>query len=476
MKPIRLIIGILLPVLYTQFLLADVTNGKSFYRHKREFQYPLRPEEVTDLHHAIRLDDTLSAVERLASIKYFLLGGNTDLAKLRLLHASYKNDFSRPIQLRYLAIVSFIEGKYAESLEYLNKPELAQFEYLKKVCLLKSMNLVILDKTRELETFWPQCREATLGHTTSLHLWIETLISLRIKENRDAVQAPFKNLAIENNSGDFLRIYLKLALYLNQQQVIFPRLPYMSIEVFKNDELRELIGMLYYRDGQLLNTYKFIEDLDTPNSENIKGNIYLAQNKYELAYAQFKLALKAKSNSANALERIIPVAWRLRQWKDGLGYLSKYEVSSEKESEKNAITAAFLIQIGEFEKAREILLKLTQRYENGNTPEINTLLMYTYLNLKDELNLAKFAGKACEQKVGLACWMVYQMSIWEDISLTSFRDEKILSSKESLVEKFKSSFTEEPLKEAVYISQRDVEELENAEINLLPDTQETVLP
>src|SRR5690606_1361977 len=107
------------------------------------------------------------------------------------------------------------------------------------------------------------------------------------------------------------------------QKVIIPKIPDFAPEVFQDKELRELIGFLYYREAELVKAYEFIEDLDTPNSENIKGNLYLAGKKYELAYGQFKLALNRKNNSQNALERITPVAWLLSQWEDGANYVEE---------------------------------------------------------------------------------------------------------------------------------------------------------
>jgi hypothetical protein len=56
--------------------------------------------------------------------------------------------------------------------------------------------------------------------------------------------------------------------------------------------------------------------------KNIKGiSIYL-QEKEELAFAQFKLALSMKQNSLNAFERILPLAWRLGRWQEGVKYSS----------------------------------------------------------------------------------------------------------------------------------------------------------
>ena len=68
--------------------------------------------------------------------------------------------------------------------------------------------------------------------------------------------------------------------------------------------------------------------------ESLIRRVEQASAPSELAYAQFKLALKRKNNSQNALERIAPTAWILNQWEEGAIYASRLEARPGEESNK----------------------------------------------------------------------------------------------------------------------------------------------
>src|SRR5690606_9600805 len=99
---------------------------------------------------------------------------------------------------------------------------------------------------------------------------------------------------------DQLKVILKLAMYLNQESLVVDQIPELTVDQLQDPEVREIAGQIFFRTGSLARSYRFIEDLKSPNSENIKGNLYILRNKYELAYAQFKLSLEQKLNSQNA--------------------------------------------------------------------------------------------------------------------------------------------------------------------------------
>src|SRR5690606_30757295 len=247
---------------------------------------------------------------KLAEVKFAMINGNIERAKILLLQQGFNTGFGKIIKKRYSAIISFIEGKYQTSLDTLNDPDFLFDQHFTHICSLKTLNELILNKTADATETWRRCNKLTVLLSENANLWPAVLVNLK-KNPKEAIKQPFEKMNIANESFDTIRLFLKLALYLNQQKLIIPKIPDFAPEVFQDPELRELIGFLYYREAELVKAYTFIEDLETPNSENIKGNLYLAQNKYELAYGQFKLALNRKNNSQNALERITPVAWLL---------------------------------------------------------------------------------------------------------------------------------------------------------------------
>jgi hypothetical protein len=57
-----------------------------------------------------------------------------------------------------------------------------------------------------------------------------------------------------------------------------------------------VISFIYSRLHDNKKALSFIDDIDSPNAENIKGNIRLRNKEYELAFGHFKLALNKKED------------------------------------------------------------------------------------------------------------------------------------------------------------------------------------
>lgn len=431
-----------------------------------KFTYPMGKAKLEDAQIKRAITEQRSINNYLARVKFEMINGNLDKAKVLLLDEQFDQNFSMPIQYRYLAIINFIEGNYQRSLELLQKKEMYQEGNNQHVCLLRNLNYLILNRHFEAINDWSFCQGIT--RSSSQHLWMDTLVKLKTSKSNESFKKVLANINIENERDDFLRIYLKLALYLNQPDKIFARIPYLGESIYEVDSTRELLGLLFYRKGDLKTAYQFIEDLETPNSENIKGNLYLAQKKYELAYAQFKLALKRKKSSQNSLERIIPVAWMLRQWKDGLDFTQALEVNSKDQLKKLLILAAFEIQLEKFADARAKLEKIVISSKSTQSKETNQLLSYVTLMQKDLNSTRSYNLKSCKDFYGLNCWLQYHLSTWDDFSLTIKRDENIhtdiktkTQTEKSLLDEYRSNFKPSPLAEDIYIGQPDIEELDN---------------
>lgn len=434
------------------------TPREDLNTYRGKFKYPLSDSKVSEKNITRSIENNQNILKKLARVKFEIINGNLNKAKVILLDTQFDQDFSMPIQYRYLAIIHFIEGDYQRSLELLQKKEMYQEGNQKHICLLRSLNLLILNRDLEALNDWTVCRSLTTS--TSSHLWMDTLVSLKTSKNKDVFKKAFADINIENERGDFLRIYLKLALYLNKQDKVFPRIPYLGSAVYEDNLTREILGLLFYREGEVKTAYQFIEDLESPNSENIKGNLYLAQKKYELAYAQFKLALQKKKNSINALERVIPVAWILRQWKDGLKYTQKLEVAPEDELKKLTLIALFQTQIEEYKTARGILEKVYSESKASSKVEVHQLLSYVSMKNKDLDSFKLYNSKSCSKLDGFSCWLQFHLDIWDDFSITIMRDEPIHAGV-NLLKTFREGFDANPIKEEIYLGQPDIEELDN---------------
>lgn len=436
--------------------------------YRSGFKFPSSKAHDAELAFEKKLGELDSITFNLARIKLAIINGDYDIARILLLKAKYDKNFSLPIQSRYLAILEFIQGNYSKSLEALQQKELSRIKYKDKTCLMETLNLIIVDKASEASENWQNCKRYLAGKNNSDHIWMDALVDLKFEQQTKIAAKTLDGLNIENERGDLLRLYLKLALYLNEPDTILERIPYLSSTVFSNPRTRELLGLLYYRQGEIVKAYNLIEDLSTPNSENIKGNLYLAQSKYELAYAQFKLALKRKSNSQNSLERILPTAWRLNQWEDGARFSKMLDTNSLNENERLALQAAFLTKAQMHDEARTAL-KTIVKNKQGQTPlEVNQLLAFNAFVTKDPKSLFMNSNSACAQKDGHACWIRAHMLVWEDLTLLADREDSIFEESEDLLKEYTEGFTVNPIKETVFINQKNIEELEDAQIELIP--------
>jgi tetratricopeptide (TPR) repeat protein len=405
--------------------------------------------------------------EDLKKIKYYLLNGETRLAKLHLGRLAYKKTKLRPIVYRYLGILSFIESDFASSLDYFSRPELRDSPHFGKICTLKVLNQIVLSKKHDLEKDWARCQLENFRNFREENLvWLETLVNLKLSPRKGVTEVPFQKMRLAALTPNELKIMLKLSLYLNQERVVESELNDLTMDQLQDTEVRELVGQIFFRSGAFAKAYRFVEDLKSPNSENIKGNLYVLRNKYELAYAQFKLALEEKQNSQNAIERLLPLAWLLGDWEGGAKYAEQAIASPQTLINKLTVLAAFQMQKGAYQEAEKVLNVISQKSRRGTEIDVTQLASFTALMQNHPLKVKKEALLSCEQYDLVNCWILFQMGQWETFPLMVRREDKIPEGK--LWEKLSKTAQQDPLKENVFINQLDIEELDDKLIQLIP--------
>jgi tetratricopeptide (TPR) repeat protein len=405
--------------------------------------------------------------DQLKKIKYYLINGETRLARLLLSQLAYTQTNLRPVIHRYMGVLFFIEGDYAKSYYHLNQKELTSFPHFSKVCTLKVLNQIILNMTDDLEKQWQRCKiENPQNFNDSNIIWMDTLVELKVRPVPGVTRVPFKVIRLGAMSNEDAKVLMKLALYLNQEELIAKEIPGLSLDQLRDNEIRELAGQILFRIGSLADSYKFIEDLNSPNAENIKGNLYVLRGKYELAYAQFKLALEQKQNSQNAMERLLPLAWLLSDWKNGSIYAQRVITSPQTQINKMTLIAAFQMQKGSFDEARRTLDQIIELSRRGTQIDVTQLYSFVALMQNKSADVIKNAELSCRQYDLLNCWLLYQMTQWDSFPLTLRRVEKIehQSVWEDLVKNERNS----PLKETVFVNQLDIEEMDDRLIQLIP--------
>lgn len=403
----------------------------------------------------------------LKKVKYYLLNGEIRMARVYLSKLAYTRTKLRPVIYRYLAMLSFIEGDFSKSYFYTAKPELQDLPYFSKICTLKVLNQIVLSKNYELEKDWPKCQLHNFGNMNpSNSIWLETLVRLKLNPNQGITRVPFKNIKLQAMDIETLKVFLKLSMYLNQESLVIDQIPELTVDQLQDPEVREIAGQIFFRSGSLARAYRFIEDLKSPNAENIKGNLYILRNKFELAYAQFKLSLEQKQNSQNAMERILPLAWLLGDWEGGSQYAEQVFHSPQTQINKMTLSSAFQTQKGDYEKASRILEHIAQKSRMGTSIEVTQLGSFNALMLNRPEMVKKQAIMSCDQYDLVNCWVLYQLGQWDAFPITIRREEKISDKREW--EKLINEDISAPLTETVFVNQIDIEEMDDKLVQLIP--------
>jgi tetratricopeptide (TPR) repeat protein len=437
-------------------------------RRRGELSPPPDIYQLNELNKVLFSDMAIQNDE-LKKVKYYLVNGEIRLAKVFLKKLTYTPTKLRPVVFRYLATLAFIEGDFEKTYSYLSIPELKEIPHYGKICLLHILSQIVLNKNSELEKSWPRCRmENPDNFLQDKLVWLETLIQLKISPAVGVTRIPFKGIKMAALSVEELKVMLKLALYLNQETLVVTQLAGLNIEQLQDTEVRELAGQIFFRTGELAKSYRFVEDLKSPNSENIKGNLYVLRNKYELAYAQFKLALEQKQNSQNAMERLLPLAWLLGDWAGGAKYAEQVIASPQTQINKMTLLAAFSMQKGDYEGANHIVEAISQLSRRGTEIEVTQIGSFTSLMQNRPDVVRKLASLSCSQYDLINCWVQFQLNQWDSFPISIRREDKIPDKKDW--EKLSKDDVNQALKETVFVNQIDIEELDDKLIQLIPKT------
>jgi tetratricopeptide (TPR) repeat protein len=447
---------------------AGTVGGVASEDLKRRRGELVPPPEAFDLEERDRVtvSELRGQLRDLRRVKYYLVNGDLRRARAHLASLSHTQTRLRPVVHRYLAILAFVESDFARALAHLSIPELQQIPQFGKICLLKVLAQLVLSETRDLEASWSRCQAENVGNFRERNLvWLETLIQLKTAPRPGVTEAPLAaRLALLGT--DDLKTLMKLALYLNQEKLVADQIPELDADQLRDPEVRELAGQVLFRTGALAKAYRFVEDLPSPNAENIKGNLYVLRGKYELAYAQFKLALEQKQNSQNALERLLPLAWLLGDWAGGVTYAERVIAGPQTLVNKLTMLAAFAMQKGDYDRTTEILETINRRSEKGAEIDVTQVAMFTALMQNRPDVARRNAVESCGRYDLVSCWTAFQLGQWDAFPLTLRREEPLPERREW--ETLAAADTGAPLTETNFVNQLDIEELDDRLIRLVP--------
>lgn len=417
-----------------------------------------------------------SDLDSLLRAKYKLINGDLKMVKFYLNRIDDRKGRLFTIKKRYLALTSFIEGKFEESLDHLNDKRFVDNSIYPKICLLRLINFMAINDIKSLQSEKKSCMFYTAQSSKNDQFWLDTMIKLKLQDLEGLKKNLITDIEYTISDDEMSRLWLKSGLYLNKEKDLLNLIALLPESSYQSKRLREIVAFMYLRSGNkndLQKALAFVDDIDSANAENIKGNINLQNKEYELAFGHFRLALQKKQDSNNSLERAIPLAWILGQWSDGLSMLNNSTNKNLDPRNISAIRIAFLIRDKQFATAQKELAKLKIDFQNEPPFEVNIMDSYVSLMMGD--NDQKFDKRkveesteiACKNFDGISCWISLQFIEWANLGKTIKRDEEILIDKEMTIESLKEKKMYSPLKEAVTVDQRDIEELDGAGIQLM---------
>lgn len=403
--------------------------------------------------------------------KYSLLAGDNARAERYLERLGSEHPRLDFVVKRYAALSSFMQGNFSNSYNLLKGERLNLISSYEEICLLRLLSLFALGKKHpdhsKISPEFDNCRAITYKYTDNEHFWLSSMktISLGDIEKLPGTKiTDFTSILVNDEST---RLWMKQALYTNREDQILKNIGLLPEESYQNIGIRELLGMAYYRAQNPERAADFIEDLSTPNADNIRGDIALSKKEWELAYGHFRLALKRKDDSLNALERAIPLTWLLEQWKDGIELLSRYVGDDYDPIKLLALETAFRIRLGQYDKADDNLRYLNSKLLGSAPLDIQLMRSYVALMRGDLKQLKESATIACRSFDGLNCWISDQLLVWDNLTKTVKRSDEINSSVRSVDQIMSDSSNDIiALKEKQLIDQRDIEELDSRDIKL----------
>jgi hypothetical protein len=404
--------------------------------------------------------------------KRYILNGRLELAQYFLDKVDKKTKLM-PVLNRYQSIIYFLRGDYFKSVKVMERiPD--TLAHKRENCILMTMQYLVLDREEKLKTTLKNCISMTETNQENDFFWPELFSKLKLKDPAVLNGKSINSFRYSLNDNEFIRIWMKSAIYLNKEEIVIKLLKYLPKRAYSSPSIRELIGLIYYRTGSMEKSYSFVEDLNTPNAENIKGNINLQEKKYELAFGHFKLALNKKNNSLNALERVIPLAWILGLWDEGLSFIKYIDYGVLKVEEVDALRLAFNIRKGDLRRSTKLMNLMQERF--GEQTPLKIDLMSSYLSLLNfNQDMAhEFSHRACKKFDAINCFIKNSLLTWENFGKTINRDELVFSSVETTLEDLKSKKEIRPILEELKIDPSDIDELDAVDLGIGPSIKKNL--
>lgn len=414
--------------------------------------------------------------EYLARAKFKLINGDIGMSEYYLNQIDDRRSGLSPIKKRYLALIQFIRGDYKNSNKIISDIQEAEAlstgTYYPQVCLLKILNALAINDLETLKIEQAPCMVKTQKFSKNDQYWLDIMIKLKLHDSKGITAGLLKDQNQILAENDATKLWLKTGLYLNREKDIINLLGILDESSYQSKRLREIIGFMYLRQGDKEKALSFVDDIDSANAENIKGNISLQKNEYEIAFGHFKLAMQKKQDSTNSLERSLPLSWLLNQYEDGLKMIDSQTFKYMDPRNKRGIKIAYLIKLKKYAEAEKELAIIMSEYKNH--PPNDVYVMDSFLSIikggiggkYDRRTSEDLAEKACKAFDGFNCWVAMKLTQWNNLGKTILRSDEVFIDKTITLDSMKAPVLITPLQEENAIDQHDIEELDSNTVRL----------
>ena len=366
------------------------------------------------------------------------------------------------IKKYYQAMIDFIQGDYKKSfLKLEDKRFLQNRRYHRQVCLLQLLNMMAIGAGQEkLKDYFTRCRDITARYSKNRQLFLSSLMDVHLYPAFQRNPINLGNHFYVLEDYNVLKTWIKTVFYLNQQDDAFKGFLIFPDDAYYSKSIRELMGFVHYRYGEFKKAYSFLEDIDSPNTKNIKGGLAIEKKNYTEAFDHFKKALETKYNSVNAYLRLISLSWYLKKWEEGLYYTELLISKLIDPKELEALKTAFLIKLDRPFALRQSLNRLQSLHKEDLPFDIEIMNTYGHILVGNKKAALQSSDILCEKLDGLSCLIHSYLNIWPDIGKTLNRDDKVYDDPHLTFDMLKVKQEKMPLKEIVYIDQKDIDELD----------------
>lgn len=417
--------------------------------------------EIEELLSKLSVEADEDVISEIQVAKLSLLNGEIDgaISLLSELLEKYPKSSFKLLTKRYLAISFFIIGDYDRTFNILSDPGFEETNNYRQICILKIASNLATNNLESLKISIDKCKRLNQDLSNNDYIWLDyMMIKLENKFNKIVFKDKINKIGrFEDN--EYIRSWLKFSLLFNHTDLVTENLEKMPEMAFQNEILRTLLAINIYRSGNTKLSKDFIEDLNNSNAAYLKSLLSILDSEYKTAYAHLKASLKRRPYSIMANQLMTALAYQTKNYEDARLALTMLIPTKNLTREKKLIKTALLVQEENFNRAAYEIERVFHEY-NKKMPFEGTILQnYIFFRVQNK-EWIKTSADSCLNFDGVSCWLHAQSITWDEY------DKKIeeLEAKPFKVTQFIDEITEQKisnrLDEKVFISQKDITELD----------------